>query len=130
MENQEYLSREDFIALEKNRKLYKVINKIPYGELSYASIGDKFNSDILYERGYNMNKLVEEGILKIIGEPYDFQKNIIGTNTRSVFIKCPDCGIVGINEPLNAECGNCGHPKCITYYDAETIQNYIESLTK
>lgn len=116
-----------FYKLAKNRNKYKVLKPIK-GELSYAKIGDTYFSDTLYERGYNMDEMVKTGHLELVERIFPFEYEIVGKNVKSVFTKCPEgCGF-GINAPLNKQCGNCGYTEGITYYDAETIHNYIVSL--
>lgn len=124
MERDHQLTKKQFYQLAENRHKYRVIKKLT-GELSYSEIGSLFYSDTLYKRGYNMSKLVEDGYLELMDEPFDFQKQIVGKNVHSVYIKCPECSMWGISEPLSTECGNCGYTKCITYYSAETIQCFL-----
>lgn len=54
-----------------------------------------------------------------------WQKDIVGTNRHSVYSRCPDCLQMGINVPLDRICGNCGASNCVTYYDEETIDDYL-----
>lgn len=122
------MNKEQFLKLASNRHTYQVKKRLD-GDLNYAEIGDTFYSDTLYNRGYNMTDLVETGHLVLMDEPFNFQRELVGKNIHSVFVKCPQCGSIGVNEPLNIICGNCNYPKCITYYDAETIQNYLTAHT-
>ncbi len=119
------MTKEDWHKLAKKRKVYKVIGRM-VGDLSYAEVGDCFLSDILYERGYNITNLVNGNVIKLVPTISPFEKKILGKNIHSVRSWCPDCFAWGINMPLDKECGSCGYPKTITYYDAETIQNYID----
>lgn len=119
------MEKKEFFRLAKNRNKYKVLKPLK-GELSYSKIGDTYFSDTLYERGYNMQKLVEDGVLELVPRIFDFEKQIEGTNVHSVYTKCPMCFSWAINFPLEKECGNCGYSECITYYDAETINNYLK----
>lgn len=118
-------TKEDFFKLAKNRNKYVVINKIPFGTLNYADKGDRYNSDTLYDAGYNINELVSEGYLQLVPRIFDFEKELVGKNVHSVLSVCPECGSHGINFPLDKECGNCGYSETITYYDAETINNLL-----
>lgn len=120
------MKKEKFIELVTNRILYKIVKSLPEMPKS-IEVGGKYYSETLYNLGYNMEKLVKHGYLSVLGEPYEFQKEIIGQNVKSVFVKCGECGTMGINDPLNIVCGNCGYPKCVSYYDAETINDYIQS---
>jgi hypothetical protein len=118
------MKKEEFYQLAKNRNRYKVLKPL-IGELSHAKIGDTYFSDTLYERGYNMDALVEQGVLERIPDVFPFEKEIVGHNVHSVYSWCSECQSFGINAPLNKECGNCGYSKTHTYYDAETIDNYL-----
>lgn len=121
------MKKEEFYELAKNRNRYRVAKPLT-GELSYAKIGDTFLSDTLYERGYNMLALVEQGVLEIVPDVFPFEKEIVGKNVGSVYSRCPECQSFGINMPLDTVCGNCGYTKCTTYYSAETIDNYLRSI--
>lgn len=59
---------------------------------------------------------------------FDFEKHLVGKNIHCVLTFCPKCAEHGISMPLNKECPNCGYLNCFTYYDAETIQNFINEL--
>jgi hypothetical protein len=120
------MTKEGFFSLAKNRNVYKVLKALD-GELSNAKIGDRFFSDTLYERGYNMFALTEQGILELVPNIFPFEKEIIGKNVHSVYTRCSECGSMGINTPLEKTCGNCGYSEGKTYYDAETIHNYLAS---
>ena len=122
------MTKEEFIKTSGNRNTYRIVKKLPDGALSYMSIGDKVMNSTLYDRGYNILKLVQHGYIKNIEEPYEWQKQLVGKNEHSVHVKCPECGSFGINTPLDNQCGNCGYAKGITYYDAETIDRYLTSL--
>lgn len=60
---------------------------------------------------------------------YPFEKQIVGKNLNKVYTLCQAnhaCGW-GVNMPLNKQCGNCNDTEHgVTYYDAETIQNFID----
>ncbi len=118
-------NREVFLEKAANSKTYKVIKKL-YGELSYAYIGDRYGSEVLYDRGYNINRLVKEGFLECVDEPFEWQEKLVGRNVHSVKVWCPECLSFGINQPLDIKCGNCGYPKGITYYDAQTINDTMK----
>lgn len=120
-------SKEEFIANSGNVHTYRIVKKLP-DELSYLVPGDKVQNSTLYDRGYNILKLVEQGYIKNIDEPYEWQKSLVGKNEHSVYSMCGQCGTHGINLPLENKCGNCGYEKCITYYDAQTIDKLITEL--
>jgi len=63
-------------------------------------------------------------------KPFPFQMDIVGKNVHTVFVICPACHHRGVNVPLETVCGNCGQEGCITYYDAETIHNYLTSRNR
>jgi ribosomal protein L37E len=121
------MNRQEFLQLAKNRNKYRVLKQLD-GELNYANVGDFFYSDTLFDRGYNMNALVESGYLELVPRVFPFEKEIVGKNHFSVITVCPECGSNGVNMPLEKECGNCGYTETRTYYDAETI--YYELLNK
>lgn len=123
------MTKEEFFQLAKNRNRYRVAKPLT-GELSYAKIGDTFYSDTLYELGYNMYALVEQDVLELIPDVFPFEKEIVGKNVNSVYVLCPNCKTWGINMPLEKTCGDCGYSEGKTYYDAETIDNYIRALAK
>jgi len=131
MENSETLRREltkeEFLTYSKNQNTYKVIKQLP-GKLAYAEPGDKYNSKVLFDCGYNMFELVEQGYLELLPKVFPFEEEIVGKNIHSVHTVCPECRSQGINFPLIKECGNCGYPNCITYYDAETINNFLNKI--
>lgn len=123
------LTNEEFIEQSKRINTYKVLKKL-IGELSYAEVGDKFQSDVLYDRGYNITGLVETGFLELVPIIFPFEADVVGKNHSSVLSFCQNCLMQSINLPLNKQCGNCGYHKTITYYDAETIQDYITSINQ
>ena len=129
MENEDLnpMTQDEFFQLAKNRNRYRV-NKPLTGELAYAKIGDTYYSDTLYNRGYNMDSLVENGVLELIPDVFPFEKEIVGPNIHSVYVLCSECRSWGINMPLDKQCGNCGYTEGKTYYDAETIDKYIRSI--
>lgn len=120
------MTKDEFFQLAKNRNRYKVLKKLE-GELSYADIGDTYGSDTLYDRGYNILQLVKDGYLQPIPRIFSFEKEIVGKNVHSVLTVCPQCGSHGVNMPLEKDCGDCGYTETRTYYDAETIQNFMDS---
>lgn len=126
--NSEPSNKKEFHNMMKNINKYKIIKKLEGEKLQYANIGDIFSSDVLYNNDYNIIDLIEQGFIELIPDIFPFEKEIIGKNVHSVYSICPDCHMKGINFPLEKECGNCGYPKCITYYDAQTINDYINSL--
>jgi ribosomal protein L37E len=120
------MEQQEFFQLAKNRNTYKVIKQLD-GELSYAKVGDKYMSDTLYDRGYNINQLVNDGYLELVPRIFPFEKEVVGKNVHSVLTVCPECGSHGVNMPLEKECGNCGYTETKTYYDAETVHNLLQS---
>jgi ribosomal protein L37E len=119
------LSEKEFIETSGNIHIYRVLKRLPGGAWE---IGDKVHNSTLYENGHNILKLVQHAYIKNIDEPYDWQKQLVGKNEHSVYVKCGQCGSFGVNFPLDNKCGNCGYEKCITYYDAQTIDVLINSL--
>jgi len=118
------ITQEEFNKLAKNRNLYRVEKKLK-GQLCYAKVGDTYYSDTLFELDYNTNQLVKDGFLSLVEEPFEWQKEIVGKNVKTVYCYCPNCQSFAVNLPLDIECGNCSHPKMITYYDAQTINNLL-----
>lgn len=123
------MTEQEFIQNSANIHTYRILKPLPE-ELSYLKTGDKVQNSTLYDRGYNILKLVEHGYIKNIDEPYDWQKELVGKNEHSVYSWCGQCQTFGINFPLDNKCGSCGYEKCITYYDAQTIDVMIESLKR
>lgn len=123
------MTQEEFIKNSANIHTYRILKPLPE-ELAYLVPGDKVQNSTLYDRGYNILKLVERGYIKNIDEPYDWQKELVGKNEHSVYVHCGQCGQMSVNFPLDNKCANCGYEKCITYYDAQTIDSLIESLKK
>lgn len=121
------MNEKEFIETSGNIKTYRIAKTLP-GELSYMNIGDKVQNSILFDRGYNILKFVKHGYLKNIDEPYDWQKQLVDKNEHTVYVHCGQCGKMGVNFPLDNKCGNCGYEKCITYYDAQTIDNFIRQI--
>lgn len=121
------MESKEFIELSGNTHKYRILKSLP-GDLSYLKPGDKISSQTLYDRGHNIEKALKWGYIKNIDEPYDWQKDLVGKNEHSVFSRCPQCQSFGINMPLDSVCGNCGYKKCLTYYDAETIDALINSI--
>ena len=119
------MTEQEFIANSGNIHVYRILKKLPGNELASMAIGDKVHNSTLYDRGFNILKLVEWGYIKNIDEPYDWQKELVGKNEHSVFVVCGQCGLQGVNFPLDNKCGNCGYEKCLTYYDAQTIDKLI-----
>lgn len=120
------MEQQEFFQLAKNRNTYKVIKPLD-GELSYAKAGDKYMSDTLFDRGYNILQLVKDGYLELVPRVFPFEKEVVGKNVHSVLTVCPECGSHGVNMPLEKECGNCGYTETKTYYDAETVHNLLQS---
>jgi ribosomal protein S27E len=115
----------EFIETSGNIHIYRVLKVLPEGTWT---IGDKVHNSTLYDKGYNIVKLVKAGYIKNIDEPYDWQKGLVDKNEHSVYVKCGQCGSWGVNFPLDVKCANCGYEKCITYYDAQTIDVLINSI--
>lgn len=126
------ISKEELHQRAVNVKIYRLIKPLDgyFSRYKNKAVGDKFTSEVLYESGYNINDLLEQGKIKEVPPIFPFEKDITGTNQHSVYSKCPECFGWGINGPLENVCGNCGYPKTIQYYDAETIQNFIDSLSQ
>lgn len=120
------MDKEKFLELAKNESTYRTLKEFPIPS-GKAKVGDKFRSKILYDMGYNMLDFIERGYLERIPDVFDFEHEVIGKNQHSVHTWCPECFAWSINMPLEKECG-CGYPKGITYYDAETIDNYIKTI--
>lgn len=118
------MEKELFYKKAANTNLYRVLKPLP-PPLDYSSRNDKYHSDILYDRGYNINQLVSDGYLELAEEPFQWQKDLVGKNKHSVYCWCPECQSFGINMPLQTVCGNCGYPKCTTYYDVHTINDNL-----
>jgi hypothetical protein len=55
-----------------------------------------------------------------------FETQIVGKNLHSIWTFCANCGARGVNIPLNTQCGNCGSFDTLTYYDAQTIQAFLD----
>lgn len=121
------MTRQDFHTLTKNINVYRVVKPL-VGKLHHSKIGDKYNSETLYENDYNITDLLDRGFIELVPVTFPFESEIVNTNEHTVFSLCPDCHHWGVNFPLDKVCGNCGYPKTITYYDAETIDKYIKSL--
>lgn len=121
------MTKEEFIKHSANIHTYRIVRPLP-DELAYMKPGDKVQNSTLFDRGYNILKLVECGYIKNIDEPYEWQKELVGKNEHSVYSKCGQCGKMSVNFPLDNKCGDCGYEKCITYYDAQTIDMLIQSL--
>ena len=122
------LTKEEFNEKSKDINVYRILKPIP-PPLDYAKKGDRYHAQTLYERGYNIVKLIEDKFIELANEPFPFQKELVGKNIHSVYSKCPECGSFGINMPLDNICGNCNYPRCITYYDAETIYQYLQTIS-
>lgn len=118
----------EFIEKSKNWKRYKVLRQLPDNGTSHAIIaGNCYYSGTFYDSEYNINELIEEGYIILYEEPFPFQKDLVGNNKRTVYCYCPQCKSFGVNTPLEMTCGNCGYTKTVTYYDAETINDYLEA---
>jgi hypothetical protein len=119
------MTKEEFIETSGNIHVYRILKLLPEGTWK---VGDKVHSSTLYECGHNIVKLLKYGYIKNIDEPYEWQKELVGKNEHSVFVSCGQCGHWGCNSPLDNKCGNCGYEKCITYYDAQTIDVLINVI--
>lgn len=119
------MDEKQFIKTSENIHIYRVLKLIPEGTWQ---IGDKVHNSTLYHAGHNIEKLLKHGYIKNIDEPYDWQKELVGKNEHSVYVKCGQCGQWGCNFPLDNKCANCGYAKGITYYDAETIDVLINKI--
>lgn len=120
------LTKKEFIATSGNTHTYRIIKQLPEGDLAYLKIGEKIASSVLYDRDYNINKLVKHGYLRFIDEPYEWQKSLVGNNEHSVLCICGVCATNFTPFPLENKCPNCGYEKCVTYYDAQTIDKYMQ----
>jgi hypothetical protein len=58
---------------------------------------------------------------------FEFEKKITNKNIHSVYTHCLSCYMWGVNIPFEKECGNCGSLETLTYYDSETINNYLNN---
>lgn len=119
------MDEKQFIETSGNIRIYRILKPIPEGTWK---VGDKVHNSTLYYAGHNIEKLLKFKYIKNIDEPYDWQKELVGKNEHSVYVKCGQCGTFGVNMPLDNKCGNCGYEKCITYYDAQTIDVLINYL--
>lgn len=115
----------EFIETSGDIHVYRILKRLPGGTWK---VGDKVHNGTLYDHGYNILKMVKYGYIKNIDEPYDWQKELVGKNEHSVFVSCGQCGQWAVNFPLDNKCSNCGYEKCITYYDAQTIDVLINSI--
>jgi hypothetical protein len=115
---------QEFIDTSGNAKTYRIVRRLS-GDLSYLKEGEKIASSALYDNGYNILDLLKYGMIKSADEPFDWQRDLVGKNEHSVYSRCPQCQSFGVNMPLDNVCGNCGYQKCITYYDAQTIDQHI-----
>jgi hypothetical protein len=122
------MTKEEFIKHSGNVHTYRILKPLP-DELSYMAVGDKVQNSTLYDSGYNIISLVKHGYIKNIDEPYEWQKELVGKNEHTVFVNCGQCGKMAVNFPLDNRCSGCGYEKCITYYDAQTIDSLITRLT-
>lgn len=68
-----------------------------------------------------------EGASELVPRIFPFEHKLVGKNIHSVLTVCPECRTHGINMPLEKQCGNCGYTETRTYYDAETIQEMLNS---
>lgn len=58
-------------------------------------------------------------------------KQLEGKNIHSVYTRCYECKMWGVNFPNDDICANCSGTDTMTYYDAETVQKAIkESKSK
>lgn len=121
------MDKQTFIETSGNVNLYRILIPIPG---CTWQINDKVQGGTLYELGLNMLELVANGYIKNINEPYEWQKWLVGKNEHSVYSICGQCGNQQVPFPLDNKCGSCGYQRCITYYDAQTIDlliNYIKT---
>lgn len=119
------MDEKEFIETSDNIRIYRVLKPLPG---SSWQIGDKVHNSTLYHAGHNIEKLLKYEYIKNIDEPYDWQKELVGKNEHTVYVKCGQCGTFGVNFPLDTKCGNCGYAKGITYYDAQTIDVLINKI--
>jgi len=123
--------KKEFLKRIKNRNTYEVLEtfKPPSNEFSLAKKGSIYTSGVIYDWGLNPDDLVKQGKIKLLEkEPYKWQEELVGENVHTVYSWCPECLTFGVNMPLYNECRDCGHTATITYYDAKTINNYLNRL--
>ncbi len=58
------------------------------------------------------------------------ERYLKGKNKHSVYTRCNDCLMWGINFPLDYKCGNCYSSNTTPYYDIETIEKYLRPKRK
>lgn len=121
------ITKKELFERAKKIKVYEVIKPLDgwFARYRNKGVGEKYNSEVLFDRGYNINKLLADGKIIEVPKVFPFEKEIVGKNYHSVYVRCKECLKFGINMPLETDCPNCGYSETITYYDAETIQKYI-----
>src|SRR6186713_2679039 len=107
------MDKEQFIETSGNVNTYRVLKVVPDGSWK---IGDKVQNGTLYDNGHNILKLVEQGYIRSITEPMEWQKLLVGQTEHSVQCVCGVCGRWFIPFPLENKCPDCGYQKCLTYY--------------
>lgn len=117
--------KKEFIDNSANSKTYRIAIELD-GDLSYMAIGTRVASSVLYDNGYNILDLVASGHILNINEPYEWQRKLVGKNEHTVYSWCPACLSFGVNLPLDNTCGNCGYARTRTYYDADTIDLFLQ----
>lgn len=124
------ISKKELFERAKKVKIYKVIKPLfgYFTRYKNKGLGEKYNSQTFYERGYNIQFLVENEYIIEVPKVFPFEKKIAGKNQHTVYTRCKECLKFGINQPLETNCINCGYSETLTYYDAETVQNFINSL--
>ncbi len=123
--------QEQMLKTMENRTKYRVLKTFspPDRLKNWAKKGDIYGASVIYDWGYNIDALIKSGHIEACPkEPFDFQKEIVGKNCHSVYSWCPECLDFKINMPLVNKCEGCGHTATVTFYDAETINNYLSSL--
>ena len=119
------MDKKTFIETSGNVHLYRILKLIPGCDWK---VNDRVQSGTLYDKGFNILELVEKKYIKNIDEPYEWQKWLVGKNEHSVLSLCGQCGHQQVPFPLDNKCGSCGYERCITYYDAQTIDLLINHL--
>jgi len=116
----------------KQRRVYEVVKPLKgyFSKYKNKAVGHRFSAEILFKREYNINQLLKEGKIVEIPKIFPFEIEIVSQNQHSVWTKCKECLHFGINMPLNKKCANCGCEETITYYDADSVQRFINSLTE
>lgn len=58
------------------------------------------------------------------------EKELVGKNIHSVYLRCNECKLFGVPMPLDRICGNCGSKDTIVYYDSETIKAFATRIVE